>query len=144
MNQKVYMVCGVPASGKTWVLNQLRKEFTVIENDEFIGKTQKALVERIAKSAHFSPNPILFDCPFGETKLREELLRQGLTVIPLFIVEKPEMVRARYEKREKKDAPQNVLTRASTIKDRAIEWGAFFGTSLEVLSYLKAVHVAHN
>lgn len=136
MKQKVYLVCGVPGAGKSWVCEQLEDEFTYLRNDDYIGEN---FVEAIHTMSELSPKPVLADCPFGERDLRDKLFAEMVKVIPVFIVEKPEVVAARYKSREKKSCPQNVLTRATSIGSRAAEWKAFRGTSEEVLEHLRSL-----
>lgn len=131
--QPVYMVCGVPGSGKTWVCEQLKSKFTYLPNDRFIGKDYAV---HIREEAKVSQRPILIDCPFGERVLKERLLNYGIKVIPYFIVEGAHVIRYRYEKREGKLIPSQHLTRSVTIKDRALEWGAIHGTSDFILKTL--------
>ena len=82
---------------------------------------------------------VLTDCPFGERETKLQFTDMGLTVKPYFVIEEPDVVAARYEKREGKPASQATLTRATTIKKRADEWNAPQGTAAEVLAMLKAV-----
>jgi gluconate kinase len=133
--QKVYLLCGVPGSGKSWVSEQLQQEYTYIRNDDFIGNP-KTFIAAIFNAAKSSQKPILCDCPFAERKLRDELVDRDLRVIPIFIVEHPQVVRRRYESRGKPVYP-GLLTRALSIQDRAIEWNAFWGTAEEVLKKLR-------
>ncbi len=100
-----------------------------------------------AKSNHFevlreavkvATKPVLTECPFAERELRDRLSAVGIHVIPAFVVEPPHVVAERYAKREGRPAPQAVLTRARSIRERALEWKSFMGTSSEVLEYLKS------
>jgi hypothetical protein len=132
--QPVYMVCGVPGSGKTWVLNQLTDLFTLVRNDDHIENNKKTLF--ILSAAH-TVKPVLTDCPFGERLERDALESVRLEVWPYFIVEPVHVVMQRYQKREGKPLPMASVTRASTIKNRAEEWGAPYGTSEVILDLLK-------
>lgn len=135
--QAIYLVCGVPASGKSWVLNQLSSKYQVLHNDDFINGDYAKGIAHFARNAE---RPVLCDCPFGERALKQELQMSGFKVIPLFIVEDPETVKKRYETRSPgKPCPQNVITRATSIKGRADEWNAFSGSSNDVLDHLKAI-----
>lgn len=136
--QKIYLVCGVPGSGKSWVCNQLSEKFEYIANDDFIGKDY---LKELFAAARRSEKPILADCPFAERKVREELEAMRLKVIPYFIVESPQVVKQRYEKREGRPVEKNTISRAMSIKGRAEEWNAPHGTSSQVLELLKAVSV---
>lgn len=132
--QKVYLVCGVPGSGKTWACEQLKDKFTYVPNDEHIGGDHLKEVYRAARS---SEKPVLADCPFAERIVRETLTNQGLYVIPVFVVEDPQLIKKRYEAREGKPIPTSHLTRALNMQKRAEDWRAFFGTSEEVFQHLR-------
>lgn len=137
--QKVYLVCGVPGSGKTWVCSQLEDKFQYVRNDDHIGGDYPKEVYRAARS---SEKPILADCPFGERHVRKLMAELGLEVEPLFIVEKPALIKERYEARDLKPIPQQHITRAINMKARAEEWDAVFGTCQEILAHLREVALA--
>lgn len=136
--QPVFIVCGVSGSGKTWVCKQLQDKFHYIPNDEHY--TDHSYV--VSAAASVAKKPVLTEVPFGERVLREELEKKGCRVKPVFVIEKPDVVKKRYEKREGKLLPKNAYTRASTIVNRAIEWGSPAGTSQEVYEYLKNLEVS--
>lgn len=138
MLQRVFLVCGVPGSGKSWVCEQLKQEYEYVRHDDFIGREPNAFVSSIFNAARSSQKPILADCPFKERQVREELLDRDLRVIPVFIIESPEVVKNRYEAREKKPVSQATLTRAISIRLRATEWNALSGTSGEIFNILKS------
>lgn len=134
--KKVYLVCGVPGSGKSWVCEQLLNRFDYVRHDDYI---QGDYTKGIVYAAKRAEKPVLGDCPFGERVLVQELEKHGLEVTPLFIVEDPQLIKKRYEARDKKPFPPQHLTRAISIKNRAREWQAFSGKPEEVLAYLKDV-----
>lgn len=131
----VILLCGVPASGKTWVMSHLSGKYKCINNDDYIGKNRDQIITDVKNSAKESP--VIVDCPFAERERREKLESVGLTVKPVFIVESPNVINNRYLSREGKPATQSTLTRASTILDRAREWEAPYGTSSEILAMLR-------
>lgn len=88
-----------------------------------------------------SSGPVLADCPFAERKLRDELGRMNIRVIPFFIVEEPRVIASRYQDREGKPIARQHLTRAMSIQDRADEWEAPSGTSEEILKILKELEL---
>jgi hypothetical protein len=133
----IYLVCGVPGSGKSWVCNQLKNLFTYVPSDDF----EKGFHLDALKAASRN-KPLLTDCPFGESALRTRLENANFKVIPYFIVENLETIKSRYKSRTRKDLPKNHQTRAATILDRAKEWKAKYGTSEEVLKMLKDVGYA--
>ena len=133
--QKVILLCGVPGSGKSWVFERLGDKFAKIHNDHYIGLPMENIVNR-AKGLARGTLPVIMDCPFDERERRKALEAEGLTVVPLVIVEKPNVVRMRYEARELKECSQATLTRAARMVDKALEWNAKYGTSEWVLKYL--------
>lgn len=130
----IYVVCGVPASGKSWVCEQLKGSFKYVKHDSYKDKAAyaDALVE-----ADQAPKPVIGDCPFAERVLKELLDDRGANVEFVFIIESPETIQSRYSERNK-EIPKTHLSRLNTIKDRAEEWESFSGTSKEVCDYLKA------
>ena len=134
--QTIYLLCGVPASGKTWVSERVGDKFAHVEHDYY---THDAIVKAAYIQAHEGCKPVLVDCPFNERRLRERLELFRLLVVPLFIVEGPSTIADRYYKREGKWPASNILTRAETIMEKVREWNAFHGTSAQVLEYLKGI-----
>ena len=132
MNHIVYLVCGVPGSGKTWVCEQLRHKFNYVAHDDHL----KDLVGAILRSSASSSAPTITECPFAEREMRIKLTMHGFQVRPIFIVEDPDTVRSRYMAREGREPHRGALTRADSIGARAREWQAPYGTSTEMLAYL--------
>lgn len=135
MTKTVYLLCGVSGAGKTWVCEQLKDKFTYVPHDKYYDSICEAIT-------HFSmenENPVITECPFGERILRDSLERLSFTVIPVFIIETQDIVASRYFLREGKPIQKSAHTRAISIIARAQEWGAPFGTSTEILQYLKGV-----
>jgi gluconate kinase len=95
--------------------------------------------ESLVTASRRGSRPILTEAPFGETRLRERLEKAGVEVVPVFVIEKPGVISARYQAREGKMPPEGVMTRAAGLKTKADEWGAFAGTSDEVLEHLKGL-----
>jgi gluconate kinase len=131
--QSVYLICGVPASGKSWVCRQLMDKFAYVPHDQYYNSH----VSIVSMTANLSGKPVITECPFAERETKEALEKNGIKVIPLFVIESPEVINARYQKRENKPLPKNTLTRASTILNRAVEWKAIHGTSQQILTKLK-------
>lgn len=130
----IYLLCGVPGSGKSWVINQLKDKYTHVPHDEY---SRSKLVSIVFELGVRATQSLIIDCPFNERSLREELESNGLKVTPIFIVERPEVVMERYTKREGKAPTKNVITRATTIMNKVVEWDAKYGTSTEILKYFK-------
>lgn len=133
VKRKVYLVCGVSGSGKSWVCSQLTDKFNYVPHDRY----RDNLVNICALTK--DQRHILTECPFAERLLREEFERQGFEVLPYFVIETPETCAERYLRREGRAIQPSAYTRASTIMNRAIEWDAPFGTSEMILKALKEV-----
>ncbi len=129
----VYLICGVPGSGKTWVCEQLKDKYEYVPHDLYMHNLHHILLDR----SETAKKPMITECPFAEREFKQKLELRGLSVIPYFIVEPQEVVKTRYESRGK-PLPKNIWTRALTIRDRAIEWNCPHGTSLEILDKLTA------
>lgn len=130
----IYLVCGVSGSGKTWVCKQLTSKFAYVPHDENYDNIYAA----ITRAMNSTKLPIITEVPFGERPMRDNLERVGHIVIPVFVIENPDLIAERYIMREGKPIQKSAYTRAHTIIDRAREWNAFHGTSKEVLKYLMA------
>jgi hypothetical protein len=129
----VFLVIGVPGSGKTWVCEQLTEKFDYVPHDP--GWETHLL--RLLKAARKGDKPVISEVPFGERDLIASLRSKGVKVKPIFVVEKPEVAASRYQRREGKPIGKGHLKRAATMAQRAARWGAFSGTSTEVLRHLK-------
>lgn len=136
MNQ-IYMLVGVPAAGKTWIMKQLKEKFHTIDHDSSIGKWENHYVETIVKEAPKATKPVLIETPFSMSKILEPLKEKGFQVTPVFISEKPELLMKRYSDRGQTGVyPKGHVTRQMTFLMRAMEGKHFLGTSQEVLEYL--------
>lgn len=135
MKPVVYLVCGVPGSGKTFVCTQLKEKFNYMPHDMHFNEDMMHVVERYHSER---PGvPVITECPFAERKARDVLEAAGFEVRPFFVIETREVVAERFAARENKPASQAALTRAGTIIERAKEWNAPYGKSEEVLELLK-------
>lgn len=143
MTKELVLLCGVPGSGKTWVIDHIKPKYVHLDHDAIAKFTKSAVMARTltehALKLVNSPKHIILDCPFSERVIREHLLAEDFKVTPVFIVEHPDTIVARYYHREGRPATPATLTRARTIADRANEWKAMMGTSNEVLEYLKSL-----
>lgn len=137
---KIYLVCGVPGSGKTWVCEQLRDKFEYVHHDGYIHlKAPGSYLRAILDAAEWSSKPLLIEAPFSISNTKDPLEKAGHEVIPVFIEETDQVLSSRYLAREGKPIPKQHITRKRTYLDRAKTWGSFYGTSEEVLSWLKSV-----
>ena len=138
---KAYLVIGIPASGKTWVCTRLSDVYEYWPHDDwmFYDRQVSRYVEHILSKKN-SPNTLLIETPFSITAIKAPLEAAGMEVIPVFIVEKPEVILTRYNARGKRDMPLGNLRRQETYEKIADEWRAFKGTSTEVLKHLVLAH----
>lgn len=132
--KKVYLICGVSGSGKTWVCEQLKDKFTYVPHD----KHYNDIGPVVSRKASLD-KPVITESPFGERLVRDDFEQRGLEVIPIFVITPAEKVASQYLKREGKPLPKAAFTRASTIINRAKEWKSFHGTAEQVLKHLKEI-----
>lgn len=132
------MLVGVPASGKTHVCSMLVDKFEHIPHDNYM-KPKGAYVDAILEKAPEATKPLLIEAPFSVSETVEPLECAGYQVKQIFIIEPHEVVADRYARREGKPIPKGHLTRMNTYAERARAFGEFYGTSSEVLEYLKHV-----
>jgi len=134
----IYMLVAVPGTGKTWVTDQIKHNFTFIHHDGYIGHINQpeTYVKAIKEAAKDSDKPLLIEAPFSISQIMGPLEAAGYEVKPVFIVEKPEVIAERYKQRENRTIPKGHLTRLNTYIQRADAMGAFKGTTKEVLEYL--------
>lgn len=138
--QPIYLVIGVPGSGKSWCCEQLTDKFEYVHHDGFIYLKQPgAYLRAVLEKAAVATKPLLIEAPFSVSETVGPLEAAGYTVKQIFIIEPPEVVSMRYLKREGKYIPKGHLTRMNTYAERAKAFGTFAGPSTNVLEFLKAV-----
>lgn len=162
----LYLVCGVSGAGKSWVCRQLTDKFHYIPHDRcwvhpdhktwkgadageadmqdesrYFNGAKSNHLEVLLEAVKSAKKPVITECPFGERPLKEQLEAHGVKVIPYFVVEPVTTVMKRYQGREKKPLPAAAVTRAQSIINRVVEWGAPYGSSDDILNKLKHVHV---
>lgn len=133
--KKIYMVVGCPASGKSWVCNQLKDKYTYIPHDDYLNNAKH--IDATVLASKTSTKPLLIETPFSVSQLKDPLEKMGFEVVPLYIQEKSDTLRQRYRDREGKDIPAGHLTRQATYAERATSQGAFAGSSTEILQRLQ-------
>lgn len=143
MNQPVFIVCGVPGSGKSWVCEQLATQFSYVAHDGWnqrdkisSGKYLEGYARTLFDHAMKTNKPVLGDCPFAERTLRCHLESLGLKPNFVFLHVDPSDLLNRYVERMK-PLPKSHLTRLKSIGTRAKEWKSFFGTSDDALWFLQ-------
>lgn len=133
---KIYLLAGVPASGKTWVCSQLSYKYLVIPHDDYIGENY---IEAIIVANKKSEKPILIETPFSVKTYVETFDALGYSIEVVYIVEDEEELKTRYHKRDGQLMDKGHVTRNHTYRQRAITELAFHGTSKQVLEYLRNV-----
>jgi gluconate kinase len=152
--QPVVLVCGVAGAGKSWICRQLKDEYEYIPHDRCWSHPTASPSDDIdqpwgppgSKSTHLADvltaarqatKTVLTEVPFGERQLKEDLEAAGVTVQPVFVVEDSATIRTRFVQREGSLPSKGVMTRLAGLQARAQNWRAFWGTSDEVLAYLR-------
>jgi len=149
----IILVCGVQATGKSWLCRQLTGHYHYIAHDRcwvhpnatpetgddphWVPGATSTHLQTLVNKAWDSELPILTEVPFAERKLKNDLIDHGLKVIQVFVVDEPETILTRYFEREGKELPGGVLIRNNSMREKAIAQGDFFGNSNEVLEHLK-------
>lgn len=127
----VYLLVGAPASGKSWIANQLTDTFEYVSYD---GNSKKDHLDLLRKK---SDKPKLYDPTFKiSTIIRRHSDEFNFIVIGIYETE--EVLRSRMEQRGGKWT-DTIIKRNEVVKKRYEKYGAngFLGTSQEVLDYLK-------
>lgn len=132
--QSVYLLCGVPGSGKTFLAEKLQKKFSYLPHDEYPVTTYG---KEIWKMASMSEKPILAECPFRMSVLIKELQDAGLKVYSYFIKEPEYLISSRYEAREGKPIPKKHLSNYKRLLATHRDW--IVGSQNEILAVLKKV-----
>lgn len=131
----IYLIVGVPGSGKTWVSNKLEDKFTLVKHDDYIKKDYaRALYEADGQN-----KPVLGELPFSISEVTDKLTKRGCEIKHIFIIEDEKLLADRYKAREGRLIPQGHLTRQTTYKQRAIDLKAFIGTSEQALNHLRKI-----
>jgi hypothetical protein len=131
----VYLLIGVPGSGKSWVADKVKSRCTYIANDDYIGKDY---IGNVCRKISEEEGPFLVEATFSISRIKEPLENAGHKVIPIFIIEHPQTLTNRWDERgTTQGARGGHLTRQETYKFRANAWNAFSGNSSEVLNYIE-------
>lgn len=129
----IYLLVGVPGSGKSWVCNQLSEMYEHIPHDDYM---KGGYLEALLEASDEDGDPILAEAPFSVSQIKEPLEGEGRQVFCVFIIESHNVLSERYYEREGRPIPRGHLTRQETYRERASEYDSFMGTSEEVLEYL--------
>ncbi len=130
----IYLICGVPGSGKTWVCNHFENRE---HYDHHFNTPRQAYSQKLVDRAKvLAPEPLIADAPLGISEIIECIRIQGIKVVPIFVIQAPEVTKSQYESRTGRPIPKQHLGRIPTMYKRAAEYGAFHGTSDQVLTHL--------
>lgn len=128
----IYMLIGAPASGKSWVCNQILDQFEYISYDKNIKKNHLKLLRALSKK------PKLYDPTFKiSTIIRRHSDEFNFHII--CIKETEDVLKERIANRGGK-MTDTIMKRNKQVEKRYIKYGStksFIGTSTEVLEYLK-------
>lgn len=136
--QKIYLLAGCPGVGKSWLTRLLMDKYTPIEHDEYRDNEDR-YVPALLRAARNGQKPIIANTPFGVSEIMAEIDQAGGECIPIFVVDNPEVIKARYLARDGKPIPAGHLTRNQTYMKRAHNLGAFMGTGEQVLKHLRGL-----
>jgi len=128
----IYLVCGVPCSGKTWVCSQLTDKFNYIPHDNYTVETYSTV---LLNAAQTSDKPIIAEAPFRVSILLNELRQKGLTVHEYYIVEDLNIVTQRYLQRTGKPYPKAFVTNWKKYAQREPRFA-----SVHLLHYLRSLN----
>lgn len=136
MTQEIYLLIGVPASGKSWVCERAKAKYSYISHDAFIG-AQEEYLKMIMEEAAAGSKPVLIETPFSMSKIMDPLTKHGHRVTPIFLIEEETKLNARWEQRGTDlKSQKGHRTRQDTFISRANEGDFFIGNSLAVLNHL--------
>ena len=144
MRQKVYLVIGVPGSGKSWVCNQLKDKFVYKNHDARLGHANQPelYINDILEAAEGATKPILIEAPFSISAIKDPIEEAGYEVEPIVIADDDYVISMQYKldpTRQGNDIPKGHLTRMGTYIQRAKTLGWFHGNSSQVLEHLKKI-----
>lgn len=133
----IYLVCGVPGSGKTWVLNQINVlNVKVIHHDDYLDYSPEKYAMLLVEALK-THDKVVADCPLFISAIIATINDINISIKPIFIIEDAHTIKTRYEQREHRSIPKQHLSRIPTLVKRAQEYKAFMGTSEQVLNKLK-------
>jgi transposase-like protein len=125
----VYLVCGVPGAGKSWICEQLKDKINYISYDDTKNDEERLTLLRNTAIS-------LYDPTFKISTFIKRYSHE-FNLIPLFIIEKEETLKERLIGRGG-EWTESLTRRIIAIDSRSKKYGQFSGTSQEVLNYLKS------
>lgn len=133
-NKKIYFLTGVPATGKSWIMDQL-DQFQVFQHDKYIDKDNE-LIRKI-KAASFKESPIVTNRPFLSGVFIDQLKRIGFDVEEILVTAPLHIIEHRYMARPARKPYLPVFKANHARYERTPNRFVFKGTSDQVLNWLK-------
>jgi len=135
--QPVFLLCGPPGCGKTWISEQIQDRFNFVVHDEHpIDVYPSALLN----ASRVSELPILGNAPFRCGVVIQYLRIRKVDCKAIYIVEPYDVVAQRFIKREGREKFSSWHQKNIRHQNKRAETQADFkGTADEVLEYMKEV-----
>lgn len=141
---KVYLLVGVPGSGKSWVAAQVKHLCLYLEHDAYIDNEDPEgdYIKDIIELVPHAKKPVLLETPFSVSFYTEKLVKAGIPVKLLYICPDRHTLETQYRDRADRlgkpvrDINKGHLTRNRTFIDRALASGDIVGDSEAVLKIL--------
>lgn len=129
----IYLLVGVPASGKTWVCDRL-KGAKIVRNDDY---KERSRYLNALKDAHEESSIVIGEAPFRAAELASSLERSNIPVKQVLVTAPLTEIEKRYKERPEglhyRPAFRTNHARYEADPDRF----EFSGTSEQVLDWLK-------
>lgn len=132
--EMIYILVGVPASGKTWVCNRI-KGMTVVRNDDYMGD-RSGYVQAI-KEASKGDKPVLCEAPFAASQLIEMLHSINKPIKQVLVTGPIEEIENRYKERKNGQPFRAAFKTNHRRYEEDPDRFEFSGTSEEVLKWLE-------
>lgn len=128
--QKVYLICGVSGSGKSWICEQLKDKFSYISYDNNKKASHLDLIREADK-------PVLYDLSVNVSTFINRN-KDEFDITPIFVMGDFLTVKSQLVSRGGK-VTKSLYRRWKIMKSRYNKYGTFIGSSNEVFKYLKAL-----
>ena len=132
----LYMLCGQSGVGKSTVASKLHDMFTVLDKDDF--RRVKDLDKVIRNSWH-NDLPVLLQVGFHISSTIERYRRMGYKVVPLFIIEEPDVVINRIIARGGSRV-SNVRSRHERMLTLSSRYAVHSATADDMLQYIRRTY----
>lgn len=132
---RVYLLCGPPGCGKTWVSEQIAEKFNFLIHEEYpIEQYQTALLN----ASWISEKPVLGNLPFRCGVVIDFLKSKNVDTKAIYVVEPYDTVARRFIEREGRERFSGWHKKNIRHQNkRAAQRADFAGTAEEVLNYMR-------